>query len=246
MKNNNVLKVYESDVLRQVTGDPIRPGGFFLTDLGVKYCNFLPGARVLDVGAGTGATVERLVCQYRLQAIGIDLSEVLIRIGKHRNPDLNLICGQGEDLPFPANYMDGIFAECTLSVMEDPDQVLKEICRVLKPRGWLIINDVYPRNPDGLTALQDLKLDSCIRRAIPKEELIRKLSNQGFEIVNWSDHSNLLIQLTVDLIMTYGSMTNFWLKSASCSSSVDPAVVQEAIKKAKMGYFQLIAQKTFC
>ena len=240
---NNVFKLYESDVLRLATGDTLRPGGFFLTDLGVKSCDFLPGARLLDVGCGNGATVERLVTLYQFQAIGLDPSEALLELGYQKHPGLDLIRGQGEDLPFPGNHMDGVFAECTLSVMEDLDQVIKETFRVLKPGGWLVVNDVYARNPEGLKSLQELNLDSCIRRALPKEQLINKLEGQGFNIVNWSDHTNLLIQLTVDLIMTHGSMTAFWLKSSSCSGSVDPRLAQAAIKQAKMGYFQLIAQK---
>ncbi|EGW38200.1 methyltransferase domain protein [Desulfosporosinus sp. OT] len=238
---NDVFKLYEGDLLRQSTGDTLRPGGYFLTDLGVKSCDFLPGSVILDVGCGSGATVERLVSHYQLQAIGIDPSEVLLEIGRKKNSGLNLIQGCGEDLPFPINHVDGVFAECALSVMFDPDQVIKEVFRVLKPDGRLVINDVYARNPEGLKSLQELNFDSCIRRALPKEQLINKLNGQGFEIVHWSDHTNLLTQLTVNLIMTHGSMTEFWLKSSSCS--VDPILAQAAIKQAKMGYFQLIARK---
>ena len=239
--NNDGFKLYESDLLRESTGDTLRPGGFFLTDLGVESCGFLPGARVLDVGCGSGATVERLVSDFQLQAIGVDPSEVLLGLGKRKNPSLNLVQGLGENLPFPDDYMEGVFTECALSVMFDLDQVLKEIFRVLKPGGWLVINDVYARNPEGLKPLRELNFDSCIRRALPKEQLINKLSGQGFEIINWSDHTNLLTQLTVDLIMAHGSMTQFWLKSTSCS--VDPFLAQAAIKQAKMGYFQLIVKK---
>jgi arsenite methyltransferase len=127
--------------------------------------------------------------------------------------------------------------------MEDLNQVLKEIMRVLKKGGWLIINDVYARNPDGLEELQKLNIDSCIRRALTREQLSNKLIEQGLSIVAWSDHTNLLTQLTVNLIMTYGSMTNFWLKSSACSNSVNPIIVQTALKQARMGYFQLIAKK---
>ncbi|MDR3599749.1 MAG: methyltransferase domain-containing protein [Desulfosporosinus sp.] len=242
MKNDG-FKLYESDLLSQTTGETLRPGGFILTDLGVKNCNFSPGARVLDVGCGSGATVERLVSLYQLQAIGLDPSEVLLERGKKKHPCLQLIQGLGEDLPFPVNDMDGVFAECALSVMVDLDKALAEIFRVLKPGGWLVVNDVYARNPDALQLLQELKLDSCIRRALPKEQLMNKFVEQGFKIVNWSDHTNLLTQLTVNLIMTHGSMTKFWLKSSSCSGSVDPSLAQAAIKQAKMGYFQLIVQK---
>ncbi|MCO1601841.1 DVU_1556 family methyltransferase [Desulfosporosinus nitroreducens] len=244
---NDTFKLYESDLLSQTTGVTLRPGGFALTDLGIGKCDLLTGARVLDVGCGSGATVERLVSQYQLQAIGLDSSEVLLESGKKRNPDLNLIRGLGEDLPFPVNHMDGVLAECALSVMEDLDQVLNEIFRVLKPRGWLLVNDVYARNPEGLQGLRELKIDSCIRRALPKEQFVNKLVVHGFKIVDWTDHTNLLTQLTVDLIMAHGSMTQFWLKTSlgSCSGadSVEPSLVQVALKQAKMGYFQLIAQK---
>ena len=241
--NNNGFKLYESDVLRQTTGETLRPGGFSLTDLGLERCGFLPGARVIDVGCGSGATVERLVSLYQLQAIGLDPSEVLLETGRKKHPGLNLIQGLGEDLPFPDNHMDGVFAECALSVMEDMEQALREIFRVLKPGGWLVINDVYARDPDGLKPLQKLNLDSCIRRALPKEQLINRLVEHGFNLVNWSDHTNLLTQLAVNLIMTHGSMTQFWLKSSSCAGLFDAGLAQSAIKQAKMGYFQLIAQK---
>ncbi|HZK52885.1 MAG TPA: class I SAM-dependent methyltransferase [Desulfosporosinus sp.] len=242
MKNKD-FKLYESDALRLATGDTLRPGGFLLTDLGVEKCNFPSGAMVLDLGCGNGATVDRLVARYQLQAIGLDPSPALLELGAQKNPGLNLIRGLGEALPFEDNHLDGIFAECALSVMEDLDQVLKEIFRVLKPGGWLVINDVYARNPDGLKPLQELNLDACIRRALPKDQFIKQLAGHGFRIVDWKDYSNLLIQLTVNLIMTHGSMTEFWLKASSCSGSVDPIAAQAAIKQAKMGYFQLIAQK---
>lgn len=243
---NDVFKLYESDVLHRATGDTLRPGGFLLTDLGVKSCGFLSGAKVLDLGCGSGATVERLVSQYQLQAVGLDPSTLLLEMGKSKHPGLNLIQGFGEDLPFADNHLAGVIAECTLSVMEDLNQVLNEIFRVLQPGGMLIINDVYARNPEGLKPLQELNLDSCIRRALPKEQLIEKLVGQGFKIVNWCDHSNLLVQLTVDLIMAHGSMAQFWLKTSTCSGSVDPILAQAAVKQARMGYFQLIAKKDTC
>lgn len=238
---DNIFKLYESDVLSQATGDTLRPGGFFLTDLGVKHCGFHSGDRVLDVGCGNGATVEHLVIHYQLQAIGIDPSDMLLKNGREKNQNLNLIQGRGEDLPFPVNYMDGVLAECTLSVMKDLDQVLSEIHRVLKPGGWFVVNDVYARNPEGLKTLQKLNLDSCIRRALPREELINKLKKYGFCIDSWNDHTNLLTQLMVNIIMAHGSMANFWLMSSACT--VDPALAQAAVKQAKMGYFQLTARK---
>ncbi len=232
---------YESGLLQAVTGDTLRPGGFCLTKQAVNSCGFLPGDRVLDLGCGSGATVELLVSQYELCAVGIDPSEVLLQIGKRRNPEIELIRGRGEELPFPKDTFHGVFAECTLSVMNDLDNVLEEVHRVLKPGGWLVINDVYARNSEGLKAFQALNLEACIRRALPKQQVINLITGAGFKLVNWSDHTGLLKQLMVDLIMVHGSMSDFWLKSVACQ--LTPLVAQSAIKQIKMGYFQLIAQK---
>lgn len=52
--------VYENKDMRGVTGDTLRPGGMFLTDRAVKICDFKNGDKILDVGCGMGATVEKL------------------------------------------------------------------------------------------------------------------------------------------------------------------------------------------
>ncbi|MHB8072445.1 DVU_1556 family methyltransferase [Desulfosporosinus fructosivorans] len=231
---------YENGVLRQTTGDTLRPGGFFLTDLAIEKCVFLPGDHVLDVGCGYGATVDRLVSLYQLKAFGIDPSETLLNIGLNKYPDLSLSKGKGEDLPFSNNSMDGISCECSLSLMTDVNQAFQEINRVLKPTGRLIVHDVYARNSVGLNELHELNLNSCLRNTITEEQIRKGLSSNGLQIVHWQDHSQLLVQLMVDLIMTHGSVNEFWIKSGGCTS--DPSAVQVVLKKAKVGYFQLIAE----
>ena len=65
---------YESETVRAVTGPAIRPGGLALTRRAAEVCGLGPGARVLDVGCGTGATVQCLQAEFGAAAIGMDLS----------------------------------------------------------------------------------------------------------------------------------------------------------------------------
>lgn len=234
-------RLFESPVLRQVTGETIRPGGFFLTKRAVEICGFVRGTKILDVGCGSGASVEFLRDVYQLEAVGVDPSPVLLSAGKQRNPLLPLVQGVGENLPFEAAEMDGVLAECTLSLMNDLPGTIREIYRVLKDDGLFAINDVYARNPEGVSRLRQLSISSCLRGALIKEELISLLEAQGFTIMHWEDHTGLLKQLTGQMIFTYGSMNNFWLKSTACT--VDPNEAQLAMRQAKAGYFQLIAHK---
>lgn len=234
-------KLFESPVLRQVTGETLRPGGFFLTEKAVQFCSFAPGSKVLDVGCGSGASVEFLRNRYKLEAVGVDPSSVLLELGKNRNSQLPLVQGYGERLSFAGDEMDGVFAECTLSLMSDLQKTVSEIYRVLKNNGVFVVNDVYARNPEGVDRLRMLSISSCLRGALIKDELISLLEDQGFRILHWEDHTKLLKQLTGQMIFKYGSMNNFWLKSTA--GTVDPNEAHLAMHEAKMGYFQLIALK---
>lgn len=234
-------RLYESPAMHQVTGETIRPGGLFLTDRAMKFCSWAKGAKVLDVGCGSGATVEYLNQMYQLRAVGIDPSELLLELGQQRSKDLTLLSGVGEDIPFGNYEMDGVLAECTLSLMNDLDRTLQEIARVLKDDGWFAANDVYARNPEGISELSKLQMASCLRGAMGKEELLDRLTANGFTVVLWEDHTELLKQLTFKLIMTHGSMAEFWLKTSACT--IDPQEAQAAMAKVKLGYFMLVARK---
>lgn len=233
--------MYENNLLRRTTGNTLRPGGYRLTDWAAENCGFQSGDSILDVGCGCGATVNRLRTIYQLKAYGIDPSKKLLAIGKEAYPDLPLVQGAGEAIPFEDSSMNGIFAECSLSLMEDVERTFREMNRVLKPTGQLIIHDIYARNPQGVPDLQELNLNSCLRNALIREELEEKLMSKGFQITQWQDHSPLLAQLTMEIIMSHGSMNEFWLKSTACPA--DSGKVQAALKKARVGYFQLVARK---
>ena len=238
---DQTCKLYESSTMRDATGPTIRPGGFTLTDSAFVACEFRAGAKILDVGCGSGATVSHLNRTHNAKAVGVDPSDFLLQLGRAQHPELELARGVGEALPFAAAVMDGVFAECTLSLMQDLKQTLREIHRVLRSDGWFVANDVYARNPAGAAALQCLSVSSCLRGAIGKDDILQLLQQSGFVLVSWEDHTDLLKQLMVQTIMQHGSMTEFWLKSSACT--MDPVLAQTAMKQAKMGYYQLIARK---
>ncbi|WP_031513698.1 DVU_1556 family methyltransferase [Desulfofalx alkaliphila] len=238
---DKMCRLYEGSAVRQVTGDSIRPGGFQLTDRALEICAPAPGAAILDVGCGTGATVEYLIEKYNYKAVGIDPSEVLLAQGRQRRPDLPISQARGEDLPFKGGEMDCVFAECTLSVTEHPDAVLKECHRVLKDKGHLVVSDLYIKNRELTAELRKLPLASCITGATTRNELEKKLGKAGFKLIFWEDHTDLLKQLVFKIIMSYGSMNNFWQQAGA--ESFDCCCVQGIIKRARPGYFLLVAQK---
>lgn len=233
--------VYESKHMSCVLGETLRPGGFKLTDTSVEFCKFLKLDSVLDIGCGRGNTVEYLDKKYSLNSFGIDPSKVLLQEGKNKNSELKIKEGRGECIPFNNESMDGIFAECTLSLMEDLEKTIQETARVLKKKGWFVITDVYARNPQYLNLMQEFSFNSCMRGLHDIEKLKIKLQNCGFEIMLFEDYTNLLKELMVKIVFTYGSMNIFWSKATSCSTNCSQ--FQQVLSKCKVGYFLLIAKR---
>jgi ubiquinone/menaquinone biosynthesis C-methylase UbiE len=233
-------RVYEGAAIREATGDLIRPGGLALSDRALALCRLPAGARVLDVGCGSGATVEHLIVRHHLAAFGLDVSALLLQSGKGRNMALPLTQAQGERLPVHNESLDAILSECSLSLVTDVDQALAEFRRTLKSGGYLIVSDVYARNPDGIAALRCLPFESCVRGAMLHDEMVERLCAHGFGIAAWQDYSDALKQFAVQLVWTHGSLTQFWCRATSSANSVD---IQQAIAQSQPGYFLLVAQK---
>ncbi|MDR0446570.1 MAG: methyltransferase domain-containing protein [Oscillospiraceae bacterium] len=97
------------------------PGGLPLTQRAVRLSGLPPGARILDIGCGDGASV-RLLRQLGFDAVGID--------------------ERAEGLPYASGEFDCVLMECVLSVLDDPEAALREARRVLTPRGTFILSDV--------------------------------------------------------------------------------------------------------
>lgn len=241
MSTEKICQIYESNAVRQVTGDSIRPGGFKLTDRAIAGCALPPGAKVLDVGCGTGATVEYLITKYKLNAVGVDPSASLLAKGRQGRPELPVFQAAGEYLPFIQGEMDCIFAECSLSLMVDVDLALAECHRVLKNNGLLVVTDIYAREEEAVRQLRTLPVASCLTGAMSREELGQRVEKAGFTITLWEDHSDLLKELTFRLIMTHCSLENFW----QCISpdKIDVQKIKTIIAKARPGYFLLIAAR---
>jgi ubiquinone/menaquinone biosynthesis C-methylase UbiE len=110
----------------------------------VSLFHLQKGAKILDVGAGTGGIVP-----YLLEAIGpegsiwaIDFAEEMVKIGRKKFQKESRVIfelASVEDLAYKDRFFDQIVCFGAFPHFEDKGKALEEMGRVLKPRGTLII-----------------------------------------------------------------------------------------------------------
>jgi arsenite methyltransferase len=239
----SISNAYESKCMNDTLGQTLRPGEFKLTEKAIELCNLTKEDKILDLGCGMGATISYLYENYKIKGVGIDPSEKLLSKAKENCPIGEFVKSQGEELPFPDESFDCVFAECTLSLMSDLNAAIHEVNRVLKKDGWFVVTDVYSKNPSALQELESYSFQSCMRGLYDLELLQKKLKDADFQIVYMGDYSDLLKELMVKIIFTYGSMDVFWSKAASNDTCTIGCEFQEKLKLCKPGYFILIGKK---
>ncbi len=104
-----------------------------------------PGDRVLDIAGGTGDLALAFARKVGAtgQVVHTDINEAMLRTGRDRLLDAGvvlptLVC-DAEKLPFETGSFDAVSVAFGLRNMTHKDVALAEMCRVLKPRGKLLV-----------------------------------------------------------------------------------------------------------
>jgi ubiquinone/menaquinone biosynthesis C-methylase UbiE len=123
---------------------------FHLRDLEIDFGleHIRDGDRILDVGCGPGVALAKYASQRRVDAFGIDYAENMVAFAKDNlkkaAPGKDVIVQHASvtDLPFENNFFDVVTSHrCLMALLdwERQKSALKEICRILKPGGVLVL-----------------------------------------------------------------------------------------------------------
>ncbi|SDI94587.1 demethylmenaquinone methyltransferase / 2-methoxy-6-polyprenyl-1,4-benzoquinol methylase [Frankineae bacterium MT45] len=97
-----------------------------------------PENRVLDLAAGTGVSTAELA-RSGATAIACDFSIGMLRAGRSRRASLPFVAGDALHLPFADEVFDSATISFGLRNVADVDQALRELARVVRPGGRLVI-----------------------------------------------------------------------------------------------------------
>ncbi|MCB1503694.1 MAG: methyltransferase domain-containing protein [Hyphomicrobiaceae bacterium] len=109
----------------------------------VEVINQMPRARLLEVGVGTGLSLPDYSPKHEI--VGVDLSPEMLEKARERvvEEGLDNVTGLHEmdagELDFPDNSFDIVVAMFVMTVVPDPEKVMRELSRVAKPGGQVIL-----------------------------------------------------------------------------------------------------------
>ncbi|KKK73919.1 hypothetical protein LCGC14_2889000, partial [marine sediment metagenome] len=100
--------------------------------------NTKKGEHVLDVGCGSGILCYHLKNEGR-HPTGIDLTKVSVDFCKDKIPGVVFNQGKAEKLPFQNGLFDVVSSNQLLEHLKEPKVAIKEMIRVCKPNGKLLV-----------------------------------------------------------------------------------------------------------
>jgi ubiquinone/menaquinone biosynthesis C-methylase UbiE len=136
-----------------VGGDTATPQNLSMR-LGLMKQRIAPGDFVLDVGCGRADYLRELLA-HSPNIVGIETATDKLEGCFRVHPELRdrVLHVSVESMPFPAGHFDVVIVNEVLEHIQDQDAALREIHRVLRPRGKLLLfcpNRLFPFETHGL------------------------------------------------------------------------------------------------
>lgn len=154
-----------------------------------RYCK---NKNVLDLGCGYGRYL-RAINKHAKRVVGIDISERWLNYAKKKYPNVQLILGNACKIPLKDELFD-IIVTVGLFEYVNRNIVIKEMNRVLKPKGFCII--LVPNKYSALRIVNKL-LIRMLKREIQtdepsKKEMFKLFKDNRFELIEYKINDGLI------------------------------------------------------
>ncbi len=175
----------------------------------VELLGLRAGETVLDLGSGGGLDAILAAPQVGPEGkvIGVDMTPEMIErargnVRRANLPWVEFRLGRLERLPLPDRSVDAVTSNCVINLVPDKGQVFREIARVLRPGGRLVISDIVRTGAlPGPVERDILAWVGCVAGALEREEYfsqVRRAGLTGLEVLRERDLAGLAEGLLPD------------------------------------------------
>ncbi|MCG0279063.1 MAG: methyltransferase domain-containing protein [Thermanaeromonas sp.] len=152
----------------------------------IKELAIKPGSHILDVGTGTGVLLPFLVeaAGKDGRVVALDIAEEMLARAKAKNiENVEYVLGDITCTPFEDNTFDEIICNSCFPHVIDKPQALREMARLLKPGGRLVI--CHPMSREAVNELHKSIGGVVGNDLLPDDQEMQNLCRQaGLEEVN--------------------------------------------------------------
>ena len=156
---------------------------------------------IIDIGTGSGDFIKVLKDVFpKAQITGIDPDKESLMEAAKKYPDVSYFEMSAEHLEFGENMFDLASISMALHHLPDIQKALKEMQRIVKPGGWIIVNELFS---DNLNAAQEVhkmfhhfrsKIDRLTgvnhQETFVKKEIQRMIKNSGIRVLFDFENNN--------------------------------------------------------
>jgi SAM-dependent methyltransferase len=145
------------------------------------------GETVLDLGSGAGfdAFLAAREVGATGKVFGVDMTDEMLEkardnANKNRIDNVEFRKGYLEDLPIADDSIDVVISNCVINLVPDKAAAYREIARVLRPHGRMIVSDVVLDEPLPDFVADDVAaLTGCVAGADSRPDYLRKIAEAG-------------------------------------------------------------------
>jgi arsenite methyltransferase len=157
----------------------------------LAFLDLKPGETVLDLGSGGG--IDAFLAARRVgptgHVIGVDMTPAMLEraraaAAKQGFANVEFREGRLEALPLADGSVDAVTSNCVINLVPDKKAVFREIARVLRPGGRLVISDIVLDGPLPAAIEADLLAYSgCVSGALRREAYFALVGAAGLQDV---------------------------------------------------------------
>jgi SAM-dependent methyltransferase len=175
----------------------------------VGFLSLRPGETVLDLGSGPGLDAFLAARQVGPagRVIGVDMTPQMLeraRASAARAGLANVEFREGrlEALPVADASVDAVTSNCVINLVPDKGAVFREVARVLRPGGRVVVSDIVLDRPLPEAVAKDvLAWCGCVAGAAPRREYFRLVEEAGLgpvSVLREEDYARSVAQIASD------------------------------------------------